>query len=832
MKKIMLVCLVFLCFLPIFAARMVIRITAPVDSLYEWYYEQDADIAAYRSGEYLDLVVSDRELPVYNQRHPGLIITQTEERLKANLSSRFRDIPGYRTYQQVMQELMNLQAQYPSLMTTEVIGEGWGAEYSQSYPAYSAFNHQIWAVKISANVNQEEDEPAIYFCGAHHAREPISVEVSMAILIYLLENYNTDPFVTNLLNTTQIWIVPLVNPDGHKVVLDQTDVWWRKNIRDNNNNHSIDTDEWGAGDDGVDINRNYGYNWGYISASDNINSVTYHGPGPFSEPETQAFKNFLESKRFIAGISYHTYGQYVLYPFGYMKNLYAPDVVELEALATAVAGVISGQNGGYYDPMPSWELYPVSGGLDDWAYGTLGTFAYTIEMAEEFIPTAAYVPQIVQNNLNAALLFLSRRNRAAFTGNITDIATGEPLEAIIHVEGIDDNPLPRAPYRSNQDWGRYFRFLSPGTYTVHYRLVGYAEETRTVVITDTDVTVQDIALTPETASQVAIRILEDSNPSMPIQGVSLTIADTEQVYTSNAEGVILIPDLVPGNYNVTISKLGYNTLKGWKELVNGYNYSLTQAPGYYEDFESGLGNWDVNGSWQRTNSQSYQGAYSLSDSPNGNYNNNLDTNCRLFIPIDLSAAQDVNLQFYCRYNIALDGDYAALEYSTNYTLWQALDFYNGQSDWSLKSYDLSGLSGNQLYLRFRISTNSSGRADGIFIDDLKLFISYYEPTSSSDETATPASITAYPNPSNGSVTMQIERDKPSTSLAELMIYNIRGQLVYSLPGIDQSTVKQSLSWNGLDNNNRAVGSGIYFLRLNEAGKTLATKRIVIINQEN
>ena len=809
--------------------RLVVRIDQPSPEAFQQYLAQNVDIASYHPGVYLDLVIPASDLALYQAQHPGLQITQTEAQLKANLSSKDRDIPGYSNYAAMMTEIQSLQAQYPHLISTEIIGSGWGSVYAQTIPYYSSYNHQIAAIKVSNNVMIDEDEPAIYFCGGHHAREPMGVEVTLEILTYLAENYNLDPFVTNLLNTTQIWIVPLLNPDGHKIVLDQTDVWWRKNIRDNNNSHSFDFDNSGYGDDGIDINRNYGWEWGYVSATDDMNSVTYHGIAPFSEPETTAFRDLLRSKPFIAGISYHTYGQYVLYPYGYQSNLYAPDLAELRSLAQSVAGATGGQQGGFYTPMPSWQLYPVSGSLDDWAYGELGIFAYTVEMATEFIPNASYIPQIVQNNLGGALQFLQRRNRAMLYGHVTDINTGQPVEAVIHVRGLDDHPLPRGDYKSNLQFGSYYRLLSPGSYTVDYFAPGFAAQSSIVQISDTDISLQDIQLSPIDHTAVRLRVIQDANPEIPIQGASLRFPDLQlETFSSDASGHFYIPSFAPGTYRIELSKENYDTLYGWQDISWGATFSLQQAATFYDGFESGVANWLRTGSWN-ISSQSFAGTASLSDSPTGNYQNNTESLCKLIAPINLSATTGVCLQFRAKYSIALDGDYAALEYSRDNLVWQALDYYNGVQDWTLLSYNLSGLNTGDIHLRFRMFCNSSGRADGIYIDEFKLYNSYYEPTETIDPQLVPMAVklSAYPNPFSNKLNLLVESKQPQNTAFQLEIYNLRGQKVYT-DVINLTNTAQYYSWNGIDDSGKALGSGIYFVKLIDRKAVLSSARIMLI----
>ncbi|MDZ4121985.1 MAG: M14 family metallopeptidase, partial [Candidatus Cloacimonadaceae bacterium] len=431
-------------------------------------FERDGfDIASFNPGKYLDLVLNEEQYKKLKKLYPRIHLLVTEEDLKSNLTQKSKDIPGYHTYDDVLNLVMTLQQTYPGLLRIESIGDSWGKIYYENGQTnYENYQHDILAIMLSSNADQDEDKPAFYFMGAHHAREPISTEVCLEILTHLLLGYNTDPRITDIVNSSEIWFFPIVNPDGHKVVLDQTDIWWRKNIRDNNLNNAFDYNTYGYGLDGVDLNRNYGYEWGYTSSTDDITHPTYHGPEPFSEPETIAIRDFLQTRHFIAGITYHSYGELVLHPYGYIHDLYAPDATELSALGSLMASSIPSQDSGVYTASPSWGLYPAAGSTDDWAYGMHGIFSYTIELATQFIPPAAQVPVICQNNLEAAKLLLERKNRAMLTGHIIDAGTNQPLAATVYIPEIDDNMLDRAAYRSNLEFGTYYRFLPVGLHSL------------------------------------------------------------------------------------------------------------------------------------------------------------------------------------------------------------------------------------------------------------------------------------------------------------------------------------------------------------------------------
>ncbi len=807
--------------------HFVARIDTPPASAFDTFTFLGYDICAYSPGEYLDLLLDLGKFQALQQDFPDIRVTQTESQLKTNLCSATKDIPGYRDYQTMLDELLLLQANYPNLVQLVSLGNTWGNTYAASnIGSYHGFNHQIWAVKLSNNVSLSEDEPAFYFLGEHHAREPISMETVMGILTFLVEGYGIDNTITERLNSSEIWFVPLVNPDGHKLVIDQTDVWWRKNIRDNNLNSQINLDEWGYGDDGVDLNRNYGYERGYLSASDDPNMPTYRGVEAFSEPEVQAVRNLLLSRNFVAGISYHTYGQYVLFPYGYMQGVLSPDNTELQALANSMAALLPKINSsGNYTAMPAYALYPANGTLDDWAYGERGIFAYTIEMADEFIPPAEDVPEIVQNNVTAAMKLLDRKNNRILKGHITDAITGLPLRAMVHVVGMDDNPLKLSQYYSDAQFGSYYRLLPEGNYTIKYICPGYGMEQFPVSISSTQQTISDVALLP--VESVSLHVQVNDHFGNSISGAVLQFLDSNVDYTTDTEGGIVIPGFLPGAYRIIISCTGYETLERLENITgDSRTFILSSNTIFADDFENGVTAWSVQGSWGASG-DAYSGNGSLTDSPIGNYGNNQTRTCRTSQIINLNGAINVNLQFYAKYDIALDGDYCLLAYSTNGTTWRSLASFSGFSGWQHYSYNLNNLSGNPIYLRFVLVSNETGNADGIYIDNLKLFATSYP--SSTEDGITPQTIPAmscYPNPFHGKLHVSLSIPPKVSDNLSLSVYNIKGQRVQSIP--IQDSRKRDYAWDARDFNGQFCANGIYVLRFHDGKNIIASAKTILL----
>lgn len=213
------------------------------------------------------------------------------------------------------------------------------------------------------------DRPNVLFLGAHHAREWISAEMALR----LLETLTSNP--PALAAQRDIWVIPVVNPDGYLFSFDSTRLW-RKNRRAN-----------GDGTFGVDLNRNYPGFWGRDDLGSNPGPATetYRGPAPASEPEVQAVIAFHERHPPVVAVSYHSFSNLVLYPYGHASGALPPDAAQFAATAgtpvdPAIRDAMPGTARPAYHPGPAWQLYPTNGEYTEWAYRAHGTLAYTVEL--------------------------------------------------------------------------------------------------------------------------------------------------------------------------------------------------------------------------------------------------------------------------------------------------------------------------------------------------------------------------------------------------------------------------------------------------------------------
>ncbi len=232
----------------------------------------------------------------------------------------------------------------------------------------------IVAVKVTKNARQLKDgaRPAVLYMGAQHAREWITPEMVRRLMHYVLANYGTSADITNLLDTTELWFLPVANPDGYDYTF-TGDRLWRKNLRDNNGDGAT------APGDGVDLNRNFAFKWGYDNegSSPDPFSDTYRGTGPASEPEIRAVDRLFQQVRFTEMINYHSAAELILYGVGWQVSTPSPD----DVIAAAMAGDDANPAVPGYDPDISAELYTTNGETDGHASNQHGILAFTPEMS-------------------------------------------------------------------------------------------------------------------------------------------------------------------------------------------------------------------------------------------------------------------------------------------------------------------------------------------------------------------------------------------------------------------------------------------------------------------
>lgn len=354
------------------------------------------EIAAGRPGEWYDLIVNDDQLKKI--RKSGVSYQVIEEDLE-KAKERVKD--SYHSYDEVVTILRSVTQTYPTIAKLDSIG-----------PTYEG--RWIFGVKISDNVQQDEDEPEILFSGCHHAREWVSVEVPLFYVDTLTRAYGVDPIITDIVNNREIWVFPVINVDGY--IYDYTGGTSGRNWRKNR--------EPFGGAIGTDLNRNYNGTcdtnavdgWGVINSS----SVSHHpyrdvfcGRAGNSAPEIGSYVNFIKSRNFCVIVDYHTYSELVLAPWGHKYDPTPHDNI-YNLVGQSMAQRIQRIGGGYYTYSKSIELYPTSGGSSDYQYGWSifvkgrPCFALVVEMGTAFYQNTADLPFIKRENFKGAVYLMQQ----------------------------------------------------------------------------------------------------------------------------------------------------------------------------------------------------------------------------------------------------------------------------------------------------------------------------------------------------------------------------------------------------------------------------------------
>jgi hypothetical protein len=674
---------------------------------------------------------------------------------------------GYYTLSEVEAKLDEMAADYPDLITPK-------ASIGQSHEG-----REIWQVWISDNPGEDEGEPEVLYTALHHAREPNSMAAVVYYMFYLLENYGTDPEVTYLVDNRRMAFVPVVNPDGY-AYNELTDPdgggFWRKNRRDN-----------GDGTFGVDLNRNYGYEWGHDDSGSApfTDAQTYRGPGPFSEPETQAIRDLAIGQSFRTAFNYHTYSNLLLYPWSYVADLATPDAARFAEYAGDMT-----QYNGY--TAGSDVLYLVNGGSDDWMYGETTEKAPIISFLPEvgtltdgFWPEQDRIFELCEENRypNLRLAWYAGGTPALDSGALVGLAgdgldPGEPARLQVEVRNAGLGPLDVGSY-ALRDTSGAFEIL-PGAPAAALDL--QPDETATLSF--------DLRARPEA-----------------------TLGLTYGLTLSLAIGGLQV-DLPVGPVAI-----------GTKTTLASYD-------------GSSLGGWGTDG-WGRTD-DAFSPPWAFTDSPDG-FPFISDNRLELSNPIDLTEAAGPILRFRAKWDTNPRTEAAYVSGSTNGSQWTPLrgrftrrgggsglqmegrPGYSGQQpEWVEEQVDLRAYEGaSSFYLQFWMRSTLDD-FEGFTVDDIEV-AAFVDGSGVAAEPVATADVFALypPAPNPASQTTLVTFSKAELGPARLSVYDVLGREVAVLAegerpaGRQQATVQAGV-----------LAPGVYVIRLRSAGRT-ATQKLTV-----
>ncbi|RKY63579.1 MAG: hypothetical protein DRQ02_12475 [Candidatus Latescibacterota bacterium] len=626
-------------------ARMLVKIYLHTPKNIKILVENGVDVVYYdRKSLTVEAVVKDSTLLTHLGFKYDVKIKDTKEWWEK--SDYKRDFGPYYTYNEVVTELDNLHALYPDLISEKFsIGQSWEGR-------------EIWAVKISDNVGLEEDEPTIVFHSAIHAREPGGVSVLLGFIKYLLFNYDKDSIIRWLLNNREIYVIPVVNPDGY-VYNESSDGYWRKNKRDNDLNGYFNEDY-----DGVDLNRNFSYQWGGSGSSNDPSSDIYRGPYPFSEPETQALRDFINTVNPRIVINYHTYSNLILFPWGY-ENIPTPD----DSLLRSMARYMS-QFNGYDYGRPGELLYIADGVAIDWEYGDTShpkILPFTFEVGEAFWqPDTNVIVEQIAENLEPNLFLIKATDQFIDLDSLLVVKSDSILNIYVRVTNF-------SPWDS--------------AYNVRIHL-------------------------------------ESTDPSLGIVDSIVFLGDIPpfpkgKIFNQSDAISVIVPSYITDGYFYALFRI---------ESDNGFSISIRKPVSfglpdtlYVEDFESDVSEWS--GDWGLTTSSSHSPSHSMTDSPAGNYPDDATLSLIMSVPVNLvDSTGDTILPvvgFWQKYDLEAGYDFGTFSISWDGKNYRPLLQITGtHAIWEEYNVEVGEIRGDKLYLKFCLTSDYSVNSDGWYVDDV------------------------------------------------------------------------------------------------------------------
>ena len=668
----------------------------------------------------------------------------------------------------------------------------------------------LWGLKLGRRVVGPDTRPVVFYNSLTHAREPEGMQALFYFVDDLLAKYGTDPLATALLDQRVIYLVPVVNPDGYQINIGSyvssggtSFGFWRKNARDNDSNGIINSQ------DGVDINRNYGYLWGLNNSgsSGSPTSDVYRGPSAFSEPETRAQRDLISNLRPRTALSFHTYSDLYIHAWGTTTTA-PPDSAAFYQWNDQLTRHTGYQSG----PGPR-VLYAVNGDFDDWCYGDVAlkprVFSWTPEIGnpnDGFYPAPSRITPLAVENLNACY-------------TVAEIA-GAALR-------VDRMSLPAGAITAN----------GGGSIVVRARNLGLDPTGPGLVATLT-------SLDPAVTVLSGPVGFPDLAPQQTGEGATAFMVATAETVTVGRLVHLLIEFTAPtGLYS-------RDTLEfpvGVPTLV------------FAENGDGPLWRWTIQGGWALVTGDAAHPAPYIADSPPagsptyGRYSASATTSITLAPPLDLSRGLHAYATFEARWDIETGYDYVAFEASRDGSAWTALAgsatvpgvagsqpagvpiIAGTRWGWGPQRFDLSAFTGptaTAVRLRLRLVADGGAQFDGLNVDSLAVTLfdpAAQDPARLAADTFAPASLAlSAPAPNPARVRTRFAFTLPRAGHTRLDVLDLAGRRVRSLADGMRTPGSQWLDWDLRDGAGRAVPPGLYLARLSgESG--VVTRRFVVLH---
>lgn len=733
------------------------------------------------------------------------------------------------------------------IVHVDTIGYSRGQMLEESYP--------IYAVKISDNPDIFENEPTALIVGQVHAEEVLGVEMVLEYMWRLVTRYG---LYAGLIESTQLYFVPTMNPDGLEVVSRGLDITWRKNgyyPPELNGRPCNIYPGYGGDSCGVDLNRNFGLNWIYGDTLWEWRAATpepfdyYRGPAPFSEPESQALRDLALQIKPAVSVVFHSSNSGSFSEKGYVPwqwgtdpgpYKYSPDNAAISTMNSAYCSKFHGSAGTFLATYSRSR----NGCVHDWFYWKLGTIQILTELGPVGVtqPPCSTLATIVNAYLSGLDWLAKRPANVGLEGptplNITtrDAATTQPISAEWRIENTWNSLLE--PWSTNEEHGAATTLLaSPGQDTIVARKFGYQDTSVTTVI-NPNTFPRNITINLRPLPQHAVSFFTENESGTPIPGHIL--ADNGFLTWIELPAGSFSRNLPEGHYRMMAVPNDTSRMVLWRDvdIVADVTVGFRLEPAtllWQENFEGGLNGWTNGGNanpWRlEADTTARLFGQSLCFAPVGyreQYANNLDIWLTTANTVSLDTGNSAYLEFYRRGRLEKPADSLLVEVSADGgSTWEIAAGYSDlELPWTLSRVDLTHWAAHAIHLRLHFKSDYA-------VGDLGLHLDGFRIRGGNDSAAPelPAGIVysyritgAYPNPFNPATTITYEVARPGR--IRLSIFNVLGEEVRRFDVNPIAAGPQKLIWDGMANSG-AAASGLYFVQMH-APETQSVHKLLLL----
>lgn len=723
-------------------------------------------------------VIIENETENFKKKNASAASEKTEFSFDKCLPPTKYDVPinfklgsmgGHFTYIEILEHLDNMHAKYPSIISKRFVLD------STIKTHYGNF---IYAVKIGNSPEIPEDEPEILYTGVHHAREPLSVSSLIYFMYYLLENYENDQSIKKIVDELQIYFIPVINPDGYifnELNNPEGGGMWRKNMYG-----------FGAKILGVDLNRNYAFNWGIddIGSSPDPADETYRGTEPFSEPETKVVRDFCKKHRFSICLNYHSYGNNLLNPEEkWLKN-------SDDSTAYKILSELLTQSNRYSVGSFDQQLrYTSNGDATDWMYAdteeknNIITFVSEVgNPFEGFWPLSGRIVPFCAENLDA------------------NIKAAQSLLNYVEL----DNCFPLLLDSKSNSFSDTIQAMN-----IHISLGNSKHEYIFQPITQNIQFITKSILFPE------------KQPPFQVKNFPFQITLSPGTKNGDLVAFTAKSKLSPRIYRT------YNHYYGKIDTIFSENFSTLSL---------NKKKWSFGNAW-KINEDSGGNRFLNCEAENWT-----EMNLRQLDSIDLKGAMAAELSFYSKWKMNRGYGYYQVLISSDGRNWEPICgsemtfgskfqvygqpiIQDNQKDWIRVSYDLKDYLGKEIKLRFRVNNEISSFPCELLIDNLNVLV--IKDLVTREKLRDNKIFSISPNPINEKLCLNYHHYQNNSTLSELQnefyleIFNVLGQsqMIYPI-NINDKSGKIILDLSG-------INKGIYQCVIRNRKNVFFSEKLII-----